>query len=91
MFPRAVLFDMDDTLISAYRLPQLAWVAIAREFEADLAGWSPADVAHAVSEAAERFWSDESRHRPKSSQRVAVESPISLIRGRRTSPPQNTK
>lgn len=63
MFPRAVLFDMDDTLISAYRQPHLAWVAIAREFEADLAGCSPADVAHAVSEAAERFWSDESRHR----------------------------
>jgi putative hydrolase of the HAD superfamily len=63
MFPRAVLFDMDDTLISAYRQPELAWVAIAREFEADLAGWSPSDVAEAVSAAAERFWADENRHR----------------------------
>ena len=63
MFPRAVLFDMDDTLISAYRQPHVAWVAIAQEFEADLAGYSAADVAQAVSEAAERFWSDGSRHR----------------------------
>lgn len=63
MFPRAVLFDMDDTLISAYRQPAQAWIAIAHEFEAELAGWSPAAVAEAVSAAAERFWADESRHR----------------------------
>lgn len=63
MLPRAVLFDMDDTLISAYRQPALAWLAIAEEFTADLGGWAPSDVAQAVSTAAERFWADESRHR----------------------------
>jgi putative hydrolase of the HAD superfamily len=63
MFPRAVLFDMDDTLISAYRQPELAWRAIFAEFEADLGGHETEAATQAVTAAAERFWSDESRHR----------------------------
>ena len=63
MLPRAVLFDMDDTLISAYRQPELAWEAIAKEFAADLGYWSPSVVSKAVSAAAEQFWTDETRHR----------------------------
>ncbi len=63
MLPRALLFDLDDTLISAYRQPELAWIAIAGEFAADLAGLPAATVADAVAAAAEAFWSDEDRHR----------------------------
>ena len=63
MLPRAILFDLDDTLISAYRQPELAWIAIAGEFAADLGGLAPASVATAVAAAAEEFWSDEDRHR----------------------------
>ncbi len=63
VFPRAVLFDMDDTLISAYRQPEQAWRAIFAEFEGDLAGWETEAVVQAVTAAAERFWADESRHR----------------------------
>ncbi len=63
MLPRAVLFDLDDTLISAYRQPELAWVAIAGEFASDLRGLAPEMVAGAVSAASEVFWSDEDRHR----------------------------
>jgi putative hydrolase of the HAD superfamily len=63
MLPRAVLFDLDDTLISAYRQPELAWVDIAGEFAPDLGALSAAAVADAVAAAAAVFWADEDRHR----------------------------
>ncbi|MGE0224602.1 MAG: HAD family hydrolase [Acetobacteraceae bacterium] len=61
--PRAILFDMDDTLISAYAQPELAWMAIAEEFRSTLHPLDPADVADAVSRASECFWADAERHR----------------------------
>lgn len=63
MLPRAILFDLDDTLISAYRQPEQAWIAIAGEFQEHLGGLTPKAVAEAVALAAEAFWSDEDRHR----------------------------
>ncbi len=63
MLPRAILFDMDDTLISAYRQPEKAWQDIAVEFAAEFGAVPPAMVADAVSVAAAAFWSDETRHR----------------------------
>ena len=53
MFPRAILFDLDDTLISAYRQPERAWVEIAGEFADDLFGLSISVVAQAIAAAAE--------------------------------------
>jgi putative hydrolase of the HAD superfamily len=61
--PRAILFDLDDTLISAYRQPELAWAAIAAEFAADLHPLPAPLVADAISRSSERFWSDPDRHR----------------------------
>jgi putative hydrolase of the HAD superfamily len=63
MLPRAILFDLDDTPISAYRQPEQAWVDIAGEFAADLGGLPVSAVAEAIAAAAEAFWSDEDRHR----------------------------
>ncbi len=63
MLPRAILFDLDDTLISAYRQPERAWADIAGEFAADLGGLPVSMVAEAIAAAAEEFWSDEDRHR----------------------------
>ncbi len=63
MLPRAVLFDMDDTLISAYRQPELAWREIAAEFAIDLGSLAAPVLADAVSAAAAVFWADEERHR----------------------------
>ncbi len=63
MLPRAILFDLDDTLISAYRQPELAWVDIVGEFAAELPGLAVPAVASAIAAAAEAFWSDEDRHR----------------------------
>ena len=63
MLPRAILFDLDDTLISAYAQPELAWIAIAGEFADRLHPIDPAVVAAAVAASSDRFWSDAERHR----------------------------
>jgi putative hydrolase of the HAD superfamily len=61
--PKAILFDLDDTLISAYNRPDLAWHAIAHEFAAELHPNEPTDIAAAINLAADRFWADPERHR----------------------------
>jgi putative hydrolase of the HAD superfamily len=61
--PRAILFDMDDTLISAYAEPELAWLAIAGEFAHDLHPLDTVAVARAIAASSDRFWADEARHR----------------------------
>ena len=63
MLPKAILFDLDDTLISAYNRPDLAWQVIADEFAADLHPCRPGEVAVAINHAADIFWGDAERHR----------------------------
>lgn len=63
MLPKAILFDLDDTLISAYNRPDRAWNAIALEFAADLHPIPPAEAAAAINHAADIFWADPERHR----------------------------
>lgn len=61
--PRAVLFDLDDTILSAYGRPLEAWAKVAREFATQLAPSDPQRVADAIAAAAKAFWSDAGRHR----------------------------
>ena len=63
MLPRAILFDLDDTLISAYRQPELAWQAVAGEFAAALHPLPAGEVAAAIAASWKAFWSDAERHR----------------------------
>jgi len=63
VLPKAILFDLDDTLISAYNRPDRAWLAVATEFAADLHPHPPAKVAAAINHAADVFWADPERHR----------------------------
>jgi putative hydrolase of the HAD superfamily len=63
MLPKAILFDLDDTLISAYNRPDLAWFAIASEFAGDLHPCSPDQIAVAINLSADHFWADAERHR----------------------------
>lgn len=60
--PRAILFDLDDTILAGgERLDILRQVAA--EFEADLAPLHPDDVAGRLEAALDEFWSDPARHR----------------------------
>ena len=63
MLPKAILFDLDDTLISAYNRPDQALFAIAHECADALHPHSPVAVAEAIARAAAAFWADEERHR----------------------------
>jgi putative hydrolase of the HAD superfamily len=63
MLPHAILFDLDDTIISAYNRPELAWHDISAEFAAALHPHDSAAVAVAINQAAAVFWADPERHR----------------------------
>jgi putative hydrolase of the HAD superfamily len=54
--PRAMLIDMDDTILSAYGRPDVAWNTITAEFAGELAPLSPQQVAAAVVDSARKFW-----------------------------------
>jgi putative hydrolase of the HAD superfamily len=54
--PRAMLIDMDDTILSAYGRPEIAWHHIAAEFAGEFAPLLPQQVAAAVLDSARQFW-----------------------------------
>lgn len=55
--PRAMLIDMDDTILSAYGRPEIAWNQIAAEFKGEFGPLSSQQVAAAVLTSARSFWS----------------------------------
>jgi len=62
-YPRAILFDLDDTILSAYTRPDLAWQVIAEEYAAHIAPLAPGEVAGRIAAVARRVWADEDRAR----------------------------
>jgi putative hydrolase of the HAD superfamily len=61
--PRAILFDLDDTILSAYSRPELAWQAVTEQ-QADLfAPLTPAIVAQSILTHSAEFWSDPAEHK----------------------------
>jgi putative hydrolase of the HAD superfamily len=61
--PRAILFDLDDTILSAYGRPEPAWLAVAEEFTSDIAPLSPVEVVQAILDQARVFWGDAASHK----------------------------
>ena len=56
--PRAMLIDMDDTILSAYGRPEIAWNTITAEFAEELAPLPPPLVATTVLAFARNFWAN---------------------------------
>jgi putative hydrolase of the HAD superfamily len=54
--PRAMLIDMDETILSAYGRPELAWNKVAAEFAGEFAPLLPQQVAAAIVDSARQFW-----------------------------------
>jgi putative hydrolase of the HAD superfamily len=54
--PRAMLIDMDETILSAYGRPDIAWNKIAAEFAGEFAPLLPQQVAAAILDSARKFW-----------------------------------
>lgn len=55
--PRAMLIDMDDTILSAYGRPEIAWHKVAAEFAGEFGAYTSQQVATAVLDSARKFWS----------------------------------
>jgi putative hydrolase of the HAD superfamily len=55
--PQAMLIDMDDTILSAYGRPEIAWNKITSEYAGELEGLPPPLVAAAILSFARNFWS----------------------------------
>jgi len=60
--PRAVLVDLDDTILAAGQRPQVL-LAIANDFAAELAPHAPAAIADRLEAELTLFWSDPERHK----------------------------
>src|SRR4030088_1667842 len=54
--PRAMLIDMDDTILSAYGRPDIAWNNVAAEFAGEFAPLSPPHVAASIVAYGRKFW-----------------------------------
>jgi putative hydrolase of the HAD superfamily len=52
-----MLIDLDDTILSAYGRPEIAWNIIASEFADEFAPLAPREVAAAIVASARAFWS----------------------------------
>ena len=60
--PRAILVDLDDTILAAGQRPQVL-LAIARDFAAELSPHDPEAIADELEAALALFWSDPERHK----------------------------
>lgn len=54
--PRAMLIDMDDTILSAYGRPEIAWNNVATEFADEFGSTSSQQIAAAIVESGRKFW-----------------------------------
>ena len=63
LLPKGILFDLDDTILSAYGRPDVAWGKVADEFSARIAPIAPAELAARITVEARAFWDDAARHK----------------------------
>src|SRR5215470_672710 len=56
--PRAILFDMDDTILAVAGSARRVWMRISEEFTAVLAPLSPEDFVIAIEAQSRRLWND---------------------------------
>lgn len=61
--PRAILFDLDDTLLSAYADPERAWHSVLQEFATQLAPLDSARLVNELTAYSNEFWSNPDQHR----------------------------
>lgn len=87
-----MVIDLDDTLISAYRRPDLAWLCVCQGFQTQLGDLDPDFAAHALTEAGRAFWNDPESHvvgraDPRGARRIiAAKAFVGLRRDGHTTP-----
>jgi putative hydrolase of the HAD superfamily len=58
--PRAILFDLDDTILPGFQRPDLAWREVVEQV---LGEEDSAEIAQAIRATSRDFWSDPARHK----------------------------
>jgi putative hydrolase of the HAD superfamily len=76
MLPRAIFFDLDDTIIDDSSNVEEAWLAAVESESRALAGISAAEVVAAVHEVRAWYWSDPERHRVGRADLIAASTSI---------------
>ena len=61
--PRAILIDLDDTILSAFGRAEGQWQRVIADFAEHLDPHPPADVIAAIQAYSKYLWADEARHK----------------------------
>ena len=61
--PKGILFDLDDTILSAYGRPEAAWRKVAQAFVPRIAPVAADELALLINDVAREFWADAARHK----------------------------
>ena len=61
--PPAILFDLDDTILSAFGQAEGQWQRVVAEFIEHLAPHPPDDVVAAIQAYSRYLWADQARHK----------------------------
>ena len=62
-WPKAILFDMDDTILSFGVSAEEVWRSMSEEYAPRIDGFAPDDLFTTLSDYAKWYWSDPERHR----------------------------
>lgn len=91
----AVILDLDDTLVSSYRRPDLAWRAVCEDFRIEFGSVTVSEAATVLEAAGRAVWDVPLRHAmgradPQKARRIIVEDGFSRLRraGRPTPSPE---
>ena len=61
--PEAIIFDLDDTIISFDSVTEQVWEDVCRRFAVGVDGLTPESLLKAIGRAREWYWADLERHR----------------------------
>ena len=61
--PKAILFDMDDTIIAFGAVSMDSWLSVCEIHVGDLPGWTADQLVEGINSYREWFWSDSERHK----------------------------
>src|SRR3972149_8877183 len=95
MLPKAILFDLDDTILSFGPSREDALFRVAQEFAAQLAPVSASEAADAILAHLDAFWAEPLRdhlwlHNPEDAQRMSVAEILEILSSRGARPSVKT-
>lgn len=62
VWPKAILLDMDDTILAFDQVADESWIKVCHRFSEQIPSVAPMDVVQSIKAHARWFWSDAERH-----------------------------